>query len=100
MYHLVTISDLKIIKSYKTYKGASRAQDKLMFKDRDLYFSTAILVDDRLKKLRSFWKNSLRTGKAIVIWKKTLRVADGQKSLPIHYPESGKNVWKGNRIKF
>ena len=67
MWHLVIINDLKIIKSYKTYKGARRAQDKLMFKDRDLYFSTAILVDDRLKQLRSFWKNSLRTGRAIVI---------------------------------
>ena len=53
MWHLTIIDNLEIIKSYKRYGNAKRAQNNLMYKNRKLYFASAILLDSRYNELKN-----------------------------------------------
>ena len=56
MYHLTEIQNFKILKSYKTYRGAERAHNNLLKKGtiqegRKLFFGACILSEERRNKL-------------------------------------------------
>jgi len=58
MYYLTTIQNLKIIKSYKTYRGAEKAHNNLLKKGtiqegRKLFFGACILLDSRYNELNN-----------------------------------------------
>ena len=50
---LPIIDNLEIIQSYKRYAMPSIFQENLMYKNRKLYFATAILLDSRYNELKN-----------------------------------------------